>query len=573
MAQRPFLRSIFLPLILVLALGVFRPLLSRAALVLNELHPDPAGSDGGQEFVEILNTGTQSATLEGVVLAFANGATGGPWEVRWTGGAQLTLAPGARFLIADRNWTGVASPDVEVWLGLQNGPDALRLERGGEVLDMVGYGPLTDAALMETAAADLEPGRSLARRPDGWDTGNNRDDFATAEPTPGESNFQPHEWTVDGWDMEPPSLDRPGLLVVFTVHLRNTGTETLPLGPAVLIAGTVESRALLDETEPDEVRTLVFGFVPQGEGPLPLELITPAVPGETALVLRPATLQVGPARVLLNEVLASPGDGQGEWIELRGIAPGAVDLSGFSLGDADGAMATLPPVHLEEGGFVVLAQDSLGLVDWLAENSEAGVPQPCPEPGPVHALTGWPTLNNTAPDDRDFADRVVLVDAAGTVLDHVTLGGGGLQGGEGVEGRSLERMAKRPVNPGFSNWAVCGAPARGTPGCPNSVRQREFQGMGLSAEPRILDTIGASPLIHFRFEIPGGRSGWRLQIYDLGGALVRDLGGDDLGSGPRDMIWDGKDNRGSRAGPGGYVAALDRHGAQGFAERILVVIR
>jgi len=544
-----------------------------AALVLNEIHPDPSGSDGGREFVEIFNTGAEPASLAGVTLGFANGATGGPWEVRWTGGALLTLAPGARFLITDRNWTGAAIADVEVWLGLQNGPDAVRLEVGGEVLDLVGYGPLTDAFLMETAPADLDPGRSLARRPDGRDTGNNREDFASAEPTPGAVNFQPYEWTVEYWDMEPPSLDRPGVPVLFTIHLRNTGTEYQPLGPAVLTVGTAESRAILDQTKPDEARTLAFGFVPQQEGLLAVELVTPTAPGDLGMTLRPAFLQVGPARVLLSEVLAGPEDGQGEWIELRGGGPGEVDLTGLFLGDADGALATLPPVVMEKDGLVVMAQDSMALVDWLAENSEAGVPPPCLEPVRVLALSGWPTLNNTAPDDREFADRVVLVDAHGTVFDHVTLGGDELQGGRGNEGRSLERMAPHPLNPGFSNWAVCGAPAGGTPGCPNSVRPREYAGTDFSAQPRILDLRGSSPLIHFLFEIPPGRSGWRIQIYDLGGALVRDLGGDDLGSGPRDMIWDGKDDRGAKVGPGGYVAALNLDGVHGFSERTLVVIR
>lgn len=80
-------------------------------------------------------------------------------------------------------------------------------------------------------------------------------------------------------------------------------------------------------------------------------------------------------------------------------------------------------------------------------------------------------------------------------------------------------------------------------------------------------------MIHFQFEIPPGASGWRVLVFDLGGALVRDLGGDELGHGPRDMIWDGRDEAGIPAGRGGYVAVLDRRGVPGFGERALVVIR
>jgi len=59
--------------------------LGQAALVINEFLPDPNGSDGGQEYVELLNTGTSPVSLAAVKLEFANGATGAEWLTRWSG--------------------------------------------------------------------------------------------------------------------------------------------------------------------------------------------------------------------------------------------------------------------------------------------------------------------------------------------------------------------------------------------------------------------------------------------------------------------------------------------------------
>jgi len=158
------------------------------ALVINELLPDPEGSDAGREFVELLNTGPSVEALAGVRLEFGNGTESGNWIARWSAFDDQIVAAGERFLIVDRNWQGPAFADAEVYLGLQNGPDAVRLVRGETVLDLVGYGALTDSAMMETSPAAVAAGLALARKPDGRDTGDNSRDFQLAPPTPGEAN-------------------------------------------------------------------------------------------------------------------------------------------------------------------------------------------------------------------------------------------------------------------------------------------------------------------------------------------------------------------------------------------------
>ena len=68
------------------------------------------------------------------------------------------------------------------------------------------------------------------------------------------------------------------------------------------------------------------------------------------------------ARTLINEVMFNPSEGEFEWVELKNIGPGAIDISGYSLTDEDDNWYefpdALPPVP--EGAFVVVLFDGVG---------------------------------------------------------------------------------------------------------------------------------------------------------------------------------------------------------------------
>jgi len=551
-----------------------------ASLVINEFLPDPEGSDGGREFVELLNTGPEAEPLAGVALQFANGAVGAVWTNRWTGGDGLWLGPGLRYLIVDRNWLGEPAGQAEVYLGLQNGPDAVRLVRGEAVLDLVGYGPLTDPAMMETYPADIAPGQSLSRRPDGRDTGNNQTDFVLAEPTPGAPNFLPFSLDVISWELDPPSVDRLSMRVQFTLEILNNGTETFPTRAIFLRVGGEDLASLLDQLPAGQERMISWIFRPRNGGLLPLEVLVPHPASQDTLILHPASLQVGPGNLILNEVLAVPRQGQGEWVEISVAGDQEVDLTGHLLRDEDGSWRPLPELRMAPGELLVLAQDSLALAGWHLDNRAHGAVTACP-PGLAIArqvnLMGWPTLNNTPTEDREFADRLYLANAFGDVIDHLTIGGeGSLIGGQSDPGLSLERLAPDPRNPGASNWAPCTARVGSTPGCANSVAATGLVRSGFTVQPRILDPAAGITTVHFLFKLTEQQAGWDLRVFDLWGGLVRDLGGENLGAGPRDLMWDGRDDQGRPAGPGGYVVlleVLDRHFNSLAREKILMVIR
>lgn len=559
---------------------IFLPQGLCAALVINEFLPDPDGSDGGREFVELMNSGPQAVSLAGVMLQFANGAEGPFWATRWTGGLGSLLEPGERFLIVDRNWMGEAAGQAEVYLGLQNGPDAVRLATGQSVLDLVGYGPLTDPDMKEGDPADVGTGLSLSRRPDGKDTDDNRSDFVLAVPTPGAPNFLPYSLQVISWELDPPSLDRVAQTVGFTLTILNDGIETFPVGPVLLQCDGAGYPSLLDLLPAGQTRRIIWNLAPRHAGLLPLQVRVPLQAGSDTLVLHPAYLQVGPGNLVLNEVMAGPRQGQGEWVE---IVPGkneGVNLNGYSLRDEDGGWRPLPDLNLPPEGFLVLAQDSLALASWHQENHEHGAITGCSVGVAIshqRNLSGWPTLNNSPPDEREFADRLYLSDPVGNVIDHVTIGGVGSSSGVGSEpGMSLERLAPVPRNPLAANWAQCTAAPGSTPGCSNSVSTTAAMTTGFSVHPAVLDPERGLTVLHFLFTLDGPQAGWELRVFDLNGCLVRDLGGESLGPGPRDLIWDGTDDLNRPAGPGGYVALLeirDRFDQGLIREKALLVIR
>ncbi|HPF69985.1 MAG TPA: lamin tail domain-containing protein [Candidatus Krumholzibacteria bacterium] len=543
-----------------------------AALVINEVLPDPAGTDAGHEFVEFLNTGQEPVDLEGIEFQFANGSEGPVWRTRWVGGAGQVLAPGARFLLVDRTWADTPPGDAEATLGLQNGPDAVRLARGDSVIDLVGYGALTDGALFEGRPVPLAPGLALARRPDGGDTGDNRVDFTAAEPTPGAPNFRPWSLAAVELDCEPPSLARAGDAVMVSTRLRNDGLHDWPGAALRIEAGGDQAEVRLEGWASGGERAVTVQLRPQVDGACPVTAAAMPTGADDSVRVTLGTYWVGTSALQINEAMGTPADGQGEWCELIATA-GPVDLAGWSLKDEDGDWHGLPALAVGPDRPVVVAQDSAALADWLALVQERVGDDPCArvmDDGRLAGLPGWPTLNNTAPDTRTFADRLLLRDPDGVTVDHVTLGA---PGGPDVPGRSLERVGAAPAGPRGLPWAVCTAAPGSTPGCPNSTRMDLGGGDGaLVLAPAVLERAQGS--IHVLVTVAPGDRTWRLRVYDLWGGAVRDFGGDALGPGPRDLLWDGRDDAGRPMPPGGYVVVLQRWNGTGVAtERRLCAVR
>ncbi len=544
--------------------------------VLNEVCYDPAGADAGGEYVEFHHGGPDTVSLAGARLEFANGADGAIWRVQWTGGPGARLAPGGFFLLADEGWQGAVVPDAVADLALQNGPDAVRLVLPGGAVDLLGYGALVEPQLSEGAPApNAVGGKVLARRPDGHDTDDNAADFVVTDPSPGAANFPLIDLQLLTIANEPPSLRGPGEEVAVTVRLANRGLEVLRDADAtVLVAGAAGTAAVPPLAAAAETTVTVL-VQPQESGRLgaTLEISWPEAPAPWRRSL--GELQVGPAWCCLNEVMAAPPGG-GEWVEILNLADSPRSLATLALRDEDGAWRELPDVVVAPGACVVVVQDPAGFRAWWDASVLGGAPLGCddglyPEARVAAAVGGWPSLNDTPPASRAFADRVYLGGDDGVVLDHVTL-----VDAEAPQRRSWERVAPTWRGPLAAGWRPATAPAGSTPTCANSVAFAGETAGGLLADPNPFSRATDVGATHLQFTVGAGAQGWQLRIYDLWGRLVRDLGGDDLGEGPRDVPWDGCDDTGHPVAAGGYVAALRLLGPGGSVVsggRRLVVVR
>ena len=146
----------------------------------------------GDEFVEIVNTGTAAADLSGWKLVYRSGA--GTSDVSLGTLADGTmLAPGAFFLFGGSSYSGAHAADKSFSASLASAAGGVAIkDADGNIVDSVGWGDATNAFVEGTTAAAPPiapaPGKSDARHPNGHDTNVNSTDFTVGDPTPGVSN-------------------------------------------------------------------------------------------------------------------------------------------------------------------------------------------------------------------------------------------------------------------------------------------------------------------------------------------------------------------------------------------------
>lgn len=165
--------------------------LELAVLLLNEIYYDSPGADAGS-FIEI--AGPPNASLTGHRLKFVNGAGGTEYTAALSLDGQ-TIGPSGYFLVVQDATVAVPAGThsmVSAKANLQNGPDSVQLVQGTTVVDAIAYGTFgtTNVPAGEGPPAGNPGGtaQSLARIPNGNDTGNNATDLSFAARTPGAAN-------------------------------------------------------------------------------------------------------------------------------------------------------------------------------------------------------------------------------------------------------------------------------------------------------------------------------------------------------------------------------------------------
>ena len=180
--------------VLVALLGaLLQTQVANATPVISEVLYDAIGTDNGFVFVELY--GTPGDTLSGLSLQGIKGSTGLSYITLNLSG---TFNANGVFVVADNSGDGtsmVSNADLILNFDFQNGPDSVRLNSGGSVIDALGYGVFAAGTFFAgegASAPGTAPGQSLARRYADIDTNDNAADFIVqSTPTPGQAFAAP----------------------------------------------------------------------------------------------------------------------------------------------------------------------------------------------------------------------------------------------------------------------------------------------------------------------------------------------------------------------------------------------
>ena len=533
---------------------VFLPVLASAPraestrVVINEVLYDPAGSDGGLEFVELYNRSGEAVSLESWTFETGNGNYQENWKLEWTGSQQDTIGAGGFFLLGEEGV--VPEPDVVTALDLQNGPDGCRLSDPVGVTDVVGWGNLVFEEYFEgEPAPDPKSGSSIGRDPDGLDTGSNRRDFVClASPTPADYNHPPKDLEFLVLSLSrytPVALSEIDLVCI----VANAGTEASGSG-AVLAAcagGCVDSTALSEDICPAETTRIVLRL--PNPGPGRHEAMGWLACGEDRWSGNDtvfASIVVPPPPLVVNEIMFMPDGCDCEWIEVLNRSGSPLVLKGWTLEDsrANPKIIADHDLTLGDGEFLVLVEDEDIFRAIHPDVSRAVFRRPS---------GGWSTLNDVD-GPLGFADAVVIRDPYGTVVDSVAYTESWTD-----PGRSVERIDPDESSPSAANWSPHYGAQASSPGSANSVSfHLPVAGSILSLSSKVFNpnSDGEDNLVAVSMSLPGCCLA-RLSVFDVNGRPIRRLiDGEEVDSG-RVTFWDGLCDDGARAATGIYLVMLE----------------
>ncbi len=544
--------------VLVCLLAQFYGVRAEAQLVINELYYDHPGIDNGHEFVEIINISDASVNLAGVTVDFHNG-TGEVWKTLWRGTAG-TILPGELFTIGGKYVS--PPPQVVVELGLQNGPDAVRLAIGGIPADVVGYGGLDDPEYTEgQGAPKVDSGRSLARLPDGRDTDNNADDFTEAVPSAGLFNVPRRDAmiTVSSPTQAAAVLPDDGYEHLFLSLVNNGLHDVAADDIAVELWDSTETSQILlkrlvnSEAIPPGANTVVTATLKLTVGYHRLlarldYAFDERVHNNELLLIR----RVGSPLLLVSEVLCYPGHGCPQFVELFNAGDQDIDMVGFMLRDRSHAptLITLNELVIPAGGYLAVTPDAEALLQKFPDTKSNHV---------VQHEGSWPTLNRSG--SGAVSDSVVVSDYLALPVDAV----GYPPVDSEYKGRSLERIdLYRSAR--TQTWVLSLDPSGASPGRANDRSLLTPPQTGaFDVAPRTFSPYDGETLTIAvdTGEDATNAAGERVvvSVYDMRGRRLAEVGS--ASAFPAVFVWNGTTVDGRILPPGLYLVVCESYSPSG----------
>lgn len=527
---------------------------ARGEVVINEIYYDHPGKDDGYEFIELINTGPGDVCMETLKLEFHNGAGSG-WELLWRGSALDTVRSRALFVVGGEYVCPRADADLR--MGLQNGPDAVRIISGDNVLDLVGYGSLEDTEYVEgISAGSASAGFSLCRKPDGGDTGNNQLDFHSMVPSPGRYNVPVNDVSLAlAEGTSETAAVEAGAPEEIRFTLINSGTASVPVG-AVTVQwrdssqagsyplGEGKNTAVIDSGCSHEMAFLA-GFT-EGYHFLELHAVYAADerPGNNHLGL---VRRVGFPHVLISEIMSCPAEPCPQYVEIFNAGGAAYNINEHVIRDAAHSFSRLTSQEciLEPDSYLVITPDKRMLVSAFPALPSRQV---------LEIEGAWPHLNHSG--SGAFADSILIGDPFGIPIESVAYPPqSSAQCGNSLERVDLFASSRSPV------WVLSRSPRGGSPGCRNeaSIFASPDEG-AVSVTPNPFSPTAGEKLL-IVVDPPPAADRTSVTVFDVRGRIVRTVGSTTVH--PYVFIWEGDRDDGEVVPSGLYVLACEMVSSDG----------
>ncbi len=527
----------------------------KGALVISEIMADPVPSYGlpEKEYLEITNRTGDTLFTGGVMMIV------GPDTAFLTAEA---VAPGESVILCSTGNRTVFLPygrvmAIKSFPSLNNEGEVIALRDGcGRLIHAVCYRPefLGDGPKSDGGwSAELTDMSNPFNEPGAWNPSSD-----PSGGTPGRANSSAIK-TIDAscpqviatWPESPLTVavlfDETVMIAADATWLAD-GRETL----AALSGDPADRKVLVPlrtEIRPEAIITLLIASSVTdfaGNAPCSSEIRT-GIPSDPL-----------PGDIMFNELLTSPVQGCGEYIELYNNSGRVIDLSRLSAASSYSAAAsafTSVARQLLPGGYVALTTDRQAVLDHF----------PCADPKSVFQADRLPAL-------YDDSGMLLLYDRGLHVVDRVDYDGSmHLQFLSGTEGVALEKSGPSLPSDVAGNWhsasESCGW---GTPGAPNSVTVTPAEGgegLTLSSSRVSPDGDGFEDIVSVEV-FPGGEGNViSVTIFNDRGYAVRRLAERHAAGAGGQFIWDGTSDSGALLPAGLYMIMAESFNDAGSSRR------
>ncbi len=450
---------LYFKLILISLLSLLSSVLTAQNIKINEILYDPAGTDTGNEWIELYNDDSTIINLENWKIEKA----GTYFSVCFTF-PDISIASGKFLLVGESN---IANADLTAPLAFQNAgtaTDGVRIiSADGDTIDTILYDSPNSNNLPGDAnqpgiyfAPDVPSGYSLMRYPDGFDTDNCENDFfECANPTPGEPNFLAQDLEVVSisiFPQHPDTLDD----VYFSFEIKNNSPFQIPpdscrykifVNDTLFFENVINDTINADETVSIETS---LGIFTNGLYKIAVQIFFSG-DIQTNNNSISSSFLVGRTPIIISEIMFAPTPPNVEWIEIYNRSEKDFSLKNWHVRDSGINWNTISSDKiLAANSFAVVSNDTISVKNYYNNNML------------FFQTYSWSNLNNDE-------DEVIFADKYHTILDSIFYSD---QEIDFEDNYSLERI--NPFDDVSDNWGVSTDSLGATPGRVNSITPKVY---------------------------------------------------------------------------------------------------